>query len=673
MSNIYNPAPRTTIVGIQDEYTTSIAPSVTPAAFSNMLAFTFAPKGPIEEGIWATGTKLVNIFGSEVVNLNNKYTTHQTLFTTYANKVSNPICMIRVAPSDIGPKPAIGVWAEFMHDDVQIFERDQVTGKFLLDGDGNKIPKGIVPGFKVRYFTKPIPKDEFGKSSSQLGSEIGTGGQSKIIPLFDIEHAWFGESGNDVGIRIFPCFSGGDDLAQVSRAEMLETGFPFRLQVVRRTTASIAGNIVKTAVGQDYVEGSFKPDTIHPLSKANYDIFKLLDREYTDLRDESNPAYSEIGKVHVYREELASLFEELNTYLEYDNPYCANPFTGVDFDGKPYDCYDKLDIVERIFKFSTNSTAWLEGGSDGTLSFEEFDKAVRRYLEQVTSWDEHIITNIARYPIKMVVDSGFTMQTKEKLIHFTIGIHKAAWLLLTSQDVSLPPNDEVKDAALLKTLSNLIASYPESSVTTACRASMVGRCGVLANTTYTGLVPVLYSMFTRIVDMFGSPTGNININSIMQVLPNKLINEFTSLSYDYQGYRARQRDWDNGAVVIEAYDQRQWQIPSYRSVYDKPTSILSDFGNVIIAVDCIHCCYRTWQDLVGVVGLTDEQLVERANEITRSYTNPQRYANLVVVTANNYKDAIDLQNKFSWHSNIILQGSVPARNAEISVTGRVRS
>lgn len=673
MSNIYSPAPRTTITGIHDEYNTPIVPNVTPTAFSNMLAFTFAKKGPVETGIWATGSKLVNIFGPEVVDLNNPYTTHQTLFTQYANSVSNPIDMIRLVPSDIGPKPTIGIWAEYVHDNVPVYERDPITNDFILDANGDKIKTGEIPGLKIRFFKRDIQDGLIGKSTSQLGSISGTSGQSKVVPLFDVQHSWFGEDGNNTGLRIFPVFNTGDSVAQVSAAEMATTGFPFRLQLVRRTSASVTGNVINTAVGQPYVEGSFQPGTIHPASKANYDIFKLAQKEYSDLRDDDAPVYPDIGKIHVYQAHVKEIFDALNTYLGEQNAYAVNPFTGVGFDGIAYDCYESLPLMPDSFKFNTTSTAFLTGGSDGTLSNEEFDKAVRRYLEQVVSWDEHIITNIARHPYKLVVDSGFSLETKTTLIHFVLGIHKACNLLLTPQDVSLPVNDEIKDAALIKALSTKIASYPESSITTSTRALMVGRCGELVNTTYTGIVPVLYAIFTRIVDMFGSPTGMINVNSIMQEIPNKLINEFISFSYDYQGFKARQRDWDYGAVVIEAYDQRQYQIPAYKSVYNKPTSILCDFGNVIIAVDCIHQLYRTWQDLSGVIGLTPEQLVERANEITRSYTKPERYANLVVVTANNYMDSVDLNNKFSWHANIILQGSVPARNAEISVTSRVRS
>lgn len=673
MSNIYSPAPNTTITGILDEYNTPIVPNVTPTAFSNMLAFTFAKKGPVDTGIWATGTKLISIFGPEVVELNNQYTTHYTLYTKYANSVSNPIDMIRVVPSDIGPKPTISLWAEYVHDNVPNYERDPITNDFILDASGNKIKIGEVPGLKIRFFKKDVADGLIGKSTSQLGSITGTNGQSKIVPLFEFQHNWYGEDGNNVGIRIFPAFNIGDNVAQVSASELEKTGFPFRLQLVRRTSASISGNVISTAVGQPYVEGSFKPGTIHPLSKANYDLVKLAQKEYSDLRSDDAPVYADIGKIHVYEAHVKEIFDALNTYVGEENSYAVNPFTGVDFDGIAYDCYESLPSTQDTFRFNTTSTAFLTGGSDGTLTYEEFNKAVRRYLEQVVAWDEHIITNMARHPIKLVLDTGFSMETKDILIHFTLGILKGCALITTPQDVTLPVNDEIKDAAIIKALSAKIASYPESTITTSTRAIIVGRCGELVNTTYPGIVPVSYAVFTRIVDMFGSPTGMINVNKIMQEIPNKLINEFSSFSYDYQGRKARQRDWDYGAIIIEAYDQRQYQIPAYKSVYNKPTSILSDFGNVIIANDCIHQLYRTWQDISGVIGLTPEQLVERANEITRGYTKPEKYANLVVVTANNYLDSVDLNNGFSWHANVILQGNVPARNAEISVTSRVRS
>lgn len=673
MTDVYNPAPKTTITGIIDEYLVPISPSITPNAFSNMLAFTFGKKGPVGVGVWANGYKGESIYGPEIYDLNNDYTTHQTLFINYANSVNNPLDIIRVVPSDVGPEPAIGLWAEYVHDDVQTYERDPVTNKHKLDNNGQRIPVGTVAGVKVRFFLREIVPGEFGKATSELGSANGTGGQSKVIPLVEFRHSWVGSDGNNVGIRIFPAFANSERLAQVSEEEMKKTGFPFRLQIVRRTTASITGNIVNTAVGNQFVEGSFQPGAIHPLTKANYDLFKLAEREYSDLKDNDAPVYPEIGQYFVYNEHVKELFDALNSYLNEANPYSVNPFTGTDFSGVPYDNYDVLPNVDASFKFATTSTAFLKGGSDGTLSLAEFDLAVRRYLEQVPAWDEHVITNMARHPFKLVVDSGFSLDTKYTMIRFALGIHKACTLLTTPQDAMLPVNDETKDAALIKAITTRIASYPESSVTTATRAMIVGRCGVLSNTTYTGKVPVMFAIFKRIVNMFGSPTGVINVNNVMQVLPNKLINEFISLSYDYQGLKARQRDWDCGAAIIEAYDQRQYQIPAYRSVYSKPVSILSDIGNVIIAVDCIHQLYRTWQDLSGITGLTPEQLIERANTITTNYTKPERYANIVVPVANNYLDAIDMNNKFSWHGNIILQGSVPARNAEISVTSRIRS
>ena len=673
MSIINSPAPRTKIMGIMDEHTTPMVPSVSPTAFSNMLAFTFAKKGPVDTGIWATGSKLVNIFGPEVVDLNNEYTTHQTIFTKYANSKNNPIDIVRVVPSDIGPKPTIGIWAEYVHDNISTYQRDPITNDFILDANGEKIKTGEVPGIKIRFFKRDVPDGLLGKASSQLGSVSGLNGQSKIVPLFEFQHNWLGQDGNDAGIRIFPAFSNDDSIAQVSNVEMEQTGFPFRFQVIRRTSASINGNVVTTAVGQPYVEGSFQKGAIHPLSKANYDLFNLAQKEYYDVTDVDAPVYPEIGNIKIYDAHVKEIFDALNSYINMDNAFSVNPFTGVDFNGIAYDCYETLSPTQDVFKFNTNTTAFLTGGSDGTLSNDEFNKAVRRFLEQVIEWDEHVITNIARHPYKLVVDSGYSYETKNTLIHFALGIHKACALMLTPQDIGLPVNDEVKDAALIRALSTKIASYPESSVTGATRALIVGRCGELINTTYQGLVPVVYAIFTRVVDMFGSPTGLINVDKVMHVIPNKLIGEFSKLSYDYQGFKARQRDWDNGAVVIEPYDDRQFQIPAYKSVYSEPTSILTDFGNVLIAIDCMHQLYRTWQDLAGVTGLTSEQLVDRANEITQEKTPNKKYADLVVVTANNYLDSIDLNNKYSWHANIILQGSVPARNAEISVTSKVRS
>ena len=140
-------APRTILRGVDDQSTER--PPTTQMQVPTHLphVFDFAERGP-EKPQLVGGDELLSMYGSNVLGLRNKYTTHQTPLIEKVNAQGNNVIFQRVVPGD-AEKATRRLYLELAENvKIPVYDRDD-EGSVRLDANGDPIQKEDDEGNKV--------------------------------------------------------------------------------------------------------------------------------------------------------------------------------------------------------------------------------------------------------------------------------------------------------------------------------------------------------------------------------------------------------------------------------------------------------------------------------------------------------------------------------------------
>lgn len=285
-------------------------------------------------------------------------------------------------------------------------------------------------------------------------------GQTRLIPLFDMEIDSFGKYGDNIGINISTPTSNDPSPIDVAVVEATRS-FLYRLQCVERESENASADITPTTDASQYVNLSLKSDAISPRTQENISVQKAFIPAYQNTKDPLAPAtYGPFGRVHVYENNLNQFLVALvNGYTfttqsgDYEiegeaafdeqaadygrsrdmyfgngkNNYLLNFLTGRDYNGVNYFSFDTTQSAAfGGVSFENGATVYASGGSDGLwhyadgrsaelVNFKLFDDAARSLFKNFGQGTDKLL-DIMRYPISAVHDIGYSMETKKALI-----------------------------------------------------------------------------------------------------------------------------------------------------------------------------------------------------------------------------------------------------------------
>ncbi len=738
MSSILKATPRAILRGIQDLSRRSpvVENELLPQHLPHVYLLT--ERGPTLPQV-AIGDGLVQLYGTNVLDLRSKYTTHQTVLAANVMATGN-FCMVqRIKPTN-AKTALLRLSAEIIPCEVTLYARNP-DGSYQVNGAGAKIPVttpdgdgGVVIskviGHRVVWHTgvaayAPVNK-AYGAANTITGHRDGSvtvGGTklstlfsagttpvtSNLYPIMDFEVSSFGEYGNRVGLRLSA--PNADDLEAGDYATMNEIGsFLYRLGCVERPVNSATPLVTETNGGEATIDVSFKDNVYHPQSGLPLSFNELFIDSYQSLDDPTVvPKFGPFGRAHIYKTQLNEVLTALcaggtkqnnltigeglydTTALPFgrtadiqftgrvDNYPLLNLFTGVDQNGVPYFTFNVNDSV--LFggvALGDSNVHYATGGDDGlsvdvngkpdTLAnLQIFDELVGLELANY-GYGEAKLLDVAKYPHSTFWDSGFSIETKKKML-VPMSRRKDVWVVLATQAVaeytnpSTPSasqwayqeaNDVETENAIAVNLRTIAGNYPESEIygTPVCRVAIVGHCGTLLNTTYRGgLLPLTIDLATKVARYMGNGTGSWANGFGFDESPNNIVSDFRDINHIWKSVDTYNKDWDAGLVWVQSFDRRSVFYPGIQTAYPDDTSVLNSLITVAACCFLEKVSQLVWRALSGTSRLTNGQFIERSNRLIVSNTQ-DRFDGRFIIQPETFYTPADAQRGFSWGTKI---------------------
>lgn len=661
MSAILNAAPKAILTGVKDESggTLPVIPEQIPSHLPHV--FLFAEKGPLEPQL-VSGATATKIFGAKTFDYRSKYANHQTVLANTVNGNGNAMMVQRMKPSDANAPATIGLGLEIVEEDLTVYDRNP-DGTYERDVNGDPIDSGTtVSGHKARWITYETDAAGLGQMATSAGTLTNEADeQSTLYPIVELQVSDFGEHGNRKGIRLWAPTTNSSAPAN---EEVIydQNAFLYRIQMIERPDAKSQPNVIQTISGSQNVEFSFKEGAINTKVDTELFVDQILLDAYRDLDNAPNQ-YGPFNGLHVYHDNLEIVLDmiyatekaEQSEWPEEaeDGRHLVNLVGGQDVSGAPYHTFQIVGKEAGGIELTSASNHYAQGGGDGTLDLEEFDSLV---ANQVANYGdlEYSFMDSAMWPQSIIYDTGFTLETKKKLLT-PIGRRKDMMVVLSTQDASESQNSAEEESSMAIALRAAARMYPESEVfgTPVCRAVVVGHSGHLLNSQYKGLVPLTIELADKSSRFMGAGNGIWARDRGFDTAPYNQITMFKDVNCAYKPQNVYDKDWDAGLVWVQNFDRRSLFFPAVQTVYDDATSVLNSAINAFIVTEVEKVSERVWRRLTGTSKLTREQFVERSNNLISDLTEG-RFDDRVIVVPNTYFTDFDEALGYSWSCDITL-------------------
>jgi hypothetical protein len=435
--------------------------------------------------------------------------------------------------------------------------------------------------------------------------------------------------------------------------------------MVERPENMVSPNVIETVYGERFVDFSLKEGAFNPRTEVELFVDDTVLQGWNKPSENGMPEvvgpFNQMHTYHQYVDEILDMVH--NEELPYgtvgessEDKHIFNLLGGHDLNNIPYFTYYVEGPANGGLLLSENSTHYAQGGSDGTMTFETFDALVANETANYGSLETQFM-DTAVYPQSVIYDSGFTLETKRKLLT-VIGKRKDMYVILSTQDVSTSQNSISEESSIAIALRTAARMYPESEIygTSVCRAMIIGHSGYLTSSRWKHLTPVTLEFAQKSARYMGAGTGVWNSQWAFDMPPLNQISLFRNVNNTFKPVTVRTRDWANGLVWCQSYDRRSLFFPAFQTVYDDDSSILNSFFNMAIAVELEKVAERVWRDLSGITSLTNAQFIDRSNRLIMERTRG-RFDDRVIIEAETFLTPNDTQRGYSWSCNIIMYGN----------------
>lgn len=677
MASLVNAAPKVIFGGINDQSRGTLVREPETYPQHTPLLRLFLQTGP------ETTTLVDNssggfsaIFGEDSLARRGKFFNLQSLLLETLLAEGNPVFIKRLKPSD-APAPArIIVAIDLVRDMIPQVTTplsgfdfpDEVQDGDVEDQEGEPV---LIEGYRGRLILIANNTANVGTRVTAPGNIISTidGAQSTIYPLFELPASFFGDGGNNLGLRLWAPTA--DDALPIDEATATEFKTRmYRAQFMRRPYAGGSPVTVRTAAGEDYVDICFTEGAYSRSTDKEYFAGQTLIASYEDdgFNSGTAPLYSPFGQFYLYKTFLAQVQQ-----LLYDNELVVNPaaettlldkgqfdvFTGVDFAGNRYQGLVLDGAISGGLTLGQENTIYAQGGGDGTTDLAQYETLVARENLNFGELDDEY-ANVPVYPFGQLYDTGLSMEGKYTMMS-VLGKRQDLRCIFTTyveSEQKAPTRSEELSRA--QALMARLRAYPESTLygTAVCRAEIIQQTGKLAGGGYTKPVPQVLDYAQRWARFGGAGTGILREGADIDVSPNNRIELIKDLNVEFFNERVQGDLWKAGATYSLSYDRRSQYYPAIHSVYNDDTSVLISPITVSICCDVMRMVRRIHALFSGNAKLTKEQLIEQCDNAILAAVDG-RYNDRVQIVPKTYFTDDDNQRGFSWHCLVSVYANNP--------------
>lgn len=660
-----NGAPLNNKQGWQDNSVPELVRTPTGDPIHKPLIFTFASRGVDDEAFPLSGDNALSLLGRDLFDLRGDYATFNTPFQAMFNANGNECMYQRLVPDD-AKVAAIRLVADVLETKVPSYER--VNGIIQYETNGKPKKKADIDGLKV-VFRLQVVGDVSTLKKGVVTEGTMTDGtnqtKSKLYPIFDIKGPYAGADVNGFGFKLVPL----NEKSSPSIASAYQTNVGGRMYALQwfETLAGVTSPVIwKTLKGLSSINVSFKPDAYYQPMATQLDFEVVVPDAYRQTMPDIGglPDYGPFEEFYIYRENLETVLKLAQSKIqnvkpEITDPYMVDIFGGLDLTGQMYDGLQvsPSDEVGKVV-FSASNIHYLQGGSDGTMGNDNYDKLVRREMSQFPDGGKVRYDNELKYSLGCFWDSGFSMDTKKMLTNF-IGRSRNTFLTLCTHVYNQDRNDLQTEENVKTTLIEMITSVPESSYygTPSCRGMITGQSAFIRNSSYKKPVPMCYSIANFFSKYLGSGEGRAKPAYRFSRGEETIIEDLYDLSMPWKGNEVYASDWDVSLVTARSRDYYRLFIPAIQSIYSEERSVLNNALFNFILTYVYRVSDQVWADMSGESRMTDD---ERAKMIENKITErlEGRLDNIADITPSAYMTADDKANGYSITLDIKAEGGV---------------
>jgi len=618
-------------------------PEYTPASTTRPLHLPVIhgvfPKGPLadEKGtVWINTKDVKAIFGDIFDPASPYYNPNSLLIQQLANGQQASIGIRRLSANKAVARTAISAFVK--RTTIQDYERD-LTGQFVRDEDGNKIPK---PGTTFNGLSIEIKKDPE-TATKPVGGLVrrkiaGDGTpenpDTEVFPLFD-GIAGVGDiynnSGMTFGVRA-DAFAFGEVAAFVK-----ETGvYPFSLREFT-DTATGRRNFAKTARGRESVEATLF-DALRAGVRYN---LKRAFGEFTgtNVNRKVVPTPAPYSGVHVYTDSIVALCQAMyaiekpnnSSLLEVNSfPFQQmNPFTAQNHNGAPYYAITVSDLV------SWDGTAAIKA-EGGISPFRDDEGKVPEYVTRDEVDDPFGILDEANFPItrgeawqinnhliagdlesyvasieqsnyvrnrqSVFWDIGYSQEVKDECVRL-LGSRKDI-MVFPDAIIWQPGKSNNIDQVYSRSaqLNNQVRMYPESEYwgTPSMRSSINIIEAYLVDEPLAEMHSINLDLAYAYALFAGNAAGVIVPSASPSHGDNRILRTMHSPSIEFEGDVQAAENFERGCITLRPYDagDRLFR-PALVTVYNNPDSVLKDQVTAFLCVCIEKICQDEWNRVCG--------------------------------------------------------------------------
>lgn len=688
MSALVNAAPKTVNNGINDQSIRTPVPVPEDRPTHLPLSFFYAKRGPKTLQL-TVGNSRNMMYGDETFDPTSKWFNHASLMNNVINSQGNSQMTQRIVPDDAPLPSSLRLSLDILSGAIPVYLRN-ADGSYQLDVDGLPLKDGTntIQGFTAKWVVEQVPlsvagDDTFGVGTQGPGDQVDTvtSTQSVRYPIMDLRVPDEGEYGNNTGLRLWaPTVNGNSpvDSRIIDQAKV----YPFRIQCVSRADSLSTPVVVETQAGEQYLDLAFKPDS---LDRNTSQLLYVGDRFIQDYQDLENPTlppqYGPFGELYTYDANVKTILDlvtaaELPQALptcdlkgDDDEEYRFNLVSGKDSSGAPYVTFFLKTSGGNATLLSEASTSYAKGGGDGTMNNAAFAASVSVAMDEFANPNSEML-DLARYPLSIIYDSGFPLETKYDLLKI-IAQRKDTFCVLSVHDIDGPSLTASQENSLAIALRTRAQNYPESEYygTQVVRALIMGRDGKLLGNQFKKRAPLTIQLARRAAAAWGASNSIWNATNMFDVAPLNEVDMFTDVNIRFTPVSVRNKDWDAGLNWVQSSGRNTLFFPALKTVYGNDTSILTSFITAMACVELQKVAEASWRQFTGRADLTNEQFAERIDRWISDNVRG-RLTNRYSIVPRTYYTAADEANGYSWHTEINLYGPNMKTVATLNVNGR---
>ena len=690
-TSILNAAATVIPRGVKDSSAKRLPNEVVTKATMIPLIHSYCQKGPKRRLV--NSSDAARVFGSDTFDARKQYATHTTELANRVFGAGAQVVIERIEPADIGPKANVAIWMDVLFTQLPVYQRNS-DGTIKRDMAGQPMevtPAATVPGVKVKFSKSSVnalsDESTFGTLTYKPGTMTDGTTQSTMYPIIQTWAPSRGLWGNGSGFRLWAPVQ--NSLVPVNQLAMAGTGtYPFRLQVIKRNAVSETARPVETMTLDQFIDFTFKPNVVDPLTDAKLTLTDVYRDHYTHTSNDGLPYVDgELENFHVYTHYIADLakqFYDLERGLGSNSDFKGTAGAGGAVEGEEWlfnflsgkhssgEEYHTFVVDSSGLKLTENTNIYAEGGFDGTM-WESAEPLAVPPKQYVGSFAQLVADSMAEYanpnsPLMDTAtnlescfwDSGYPLATKFEACKF-IAERKDTFVSLTPFDVNGPKLTAATELSAAQAIRAHLKMYAESDYfgTATCRGMIVGRHGKLIGSQYRKQLPLNIEVAVKAAKMMGSADGRWNEAEIFDSAPNSTITMFEDVNVTWTPSTVRNNDWKMGLNWIQSRSPRELFIPGLQTIYDDDTSVLNSFFVVMCDITLQRIGEGVWRDFSGTVRLDGDRLVERVNEaVNKEVQSRGRFCDMFKIIPRAQITSADKLRGYSWTLVIELYAGV---------------